>query len=315
MTARGEWRTDAADRVRCTTRVNKVSSRRTDRACRFRRVTRGDNVSSSSSFRTSAVAVLRRWSLASPRAAARPTAERRRRRCGRVVVERGMHRCAAEVHVDRRPSAGRCRTRASTTEAQNGQNAALQAVNGECALGRPIEIIHVRRQVRPERGNEVRPQAHDDGSLALFGSSGSYDDGTSAANLPGVITGGGSVFDLTDPRSFSISSPLTLVVGGSATAAAAGVNDALDGLHRHRRDAHVRRDLPAGRARSEREAGRACSSRPTRPTSRPVAAQIAEPQAERARADPHDADGAVLQRAGRRGHLAARHPDLHRGHA
>ena len=59
-----------------------------------------------------------------------------------------------------------------------------------------------------------------------FGSSGSFPDGTSAANLPGVLTGGGSVFDLTDPRSFSISSPLTLVVGGAATAAAAGVHDA-----------------------------------------------------------------------------------------
>src|SRR6476646_9916932 len=28
-----------------------------------------------------------------------------------------------------------------TTEAQNGLKAALQAVNGECSLGRPIEIV------------------------------------------------------------------------------------------------------------------------------------------------------------------------------
>ncbi len=62
---------------------------------------------------------------------------------------------------------------------------------------------------------------------ALFGSSGTFDGGTSAANLPGVLTAGGSVFDLTDPRSFPISSPLTLVVGGAATAAAAGVKEAL----------------------------------------------------------------------------------------
>jgi hypothetical protein len=72
----------------------------------------------------------------------------------------------------------------------------------------------------PNEATKCGRQAHDDGTLALFGSSGSFDGGTSAANLPGVLTGGGSVFDLTDPRSFSISSPLSLVVGGSATAAA-----------------------------------------------------------------------------------------------
>jgi len=114
-----------------------------------------------------------------------------------------------------------------TTEAQNGLKAALQAVNGECALGRPIEIVQCDDKGDPNEATKCGRQAHDDGSLALFGSSGSYPDGTSAANLPGVITGGGSVFDLTDPRSFSNSSPLTLVVGGAATAAAAGVHDAL----------------------------------------------------------------------------------------
>ncbi len=113
------------------------------------------------------------------------------------------------------------------TEAQNGQNAALRAVNSECALGRPIDLVVCDDKSDANEATKCGRQAHDDGSLALFGSSGTYPDGTSAANLPGILTGGGSVFDLTDPRSFSISSPLTLVVGGSATAAAAGVHDAL----------------------------------------------------------------------------------------
>jgi len=114
-----------------------------------------------------------------------------------------------------------------TTEAQNGLKAALLAVNSECALGRPIDVVQCDDKSDPNEATKCGRQAHDDGSIALFGSSGTFDGGTSAANLPGVLTGGGSVFDLTDPRSFSISSPLSLVVGGSATAAAAGVHDAL----------------------------------------------------------------------------------------
>ena len=113
------------------------------------------------------------------------------------------------------------------TEAKNAGDAALKAVNAECALGRPIVINICDDKGDPNEATKCGRAAHDDGSIALFGSSGSYDGGTSAANLPGVLTGGGSVFDLTDPRSFSISSPLTLVVGGSSTVAAAGKTDAL----------------------------------------------------------------------------------------
>ena len=113
------------------------------------------------------------------------------------------------------------------TEARNAGDAALKAVNAECALGRPIQITICDDKGDPNEATKCGRTAHDDGSVALFGSSGAYDGGTSAANLPGILTGGGSVFDLTDPRSFSLSSPLTLVVGGSSTVAAAGKKDAL----------------------------------------------------------------------------------------
>jgi ABC-type branched-subunit amino acid transport system substrate-binding protein len=113
------------------------------------------------------------------------------------------------------------------TEAQHGSEAALRAVNSECALGRPIQLTTCDDKSDPNEATKCGRQAHDDGSIALFGSSGTFDGGTSAANLPGVLTAGGSVFDLTDPRSFPISSPLTLVVGGAATANAAGIKDAL----------------------------------------------------------------------------------------
>jgi len=114
-----------------------------------------------------------------------------------------------------------------TNEAENGMQAALKAVNAECALGRPIDVKLCDDKSDPNEATKCGREAHDDGTVALFGSSGGFDGGTSAANLPGVLTGGGSVFDLTDPRSYPISAPLTLVVGGSSTAAAAGVHDAL----------------------------------------------------------------------------------------
>src|SRR5262245_14610144 len=113
------------------------------------------------------------------------------------------------------------------TEGQNGLQAALRAVNNECALGRPIQVDVCDDKMDPNEATKCGREAHDNGSLALFGSSGSFDGGTTAAALPGVLTAGGSVFDLTNAQSFPISSPLTLVVGGSATAAAANVKEGL----------------------------------------------------------------------------------------
>ncbi len=86
-----------------------------------------------------------------------------------------------------------------TTEAQNGTAAALKAVNNECALGRPIDIVVCDDKSDPNEATRCGREAHDNGSLALFGSSGAFDGGTSAAGLPGILTAGGSVFDLTDP--------------------------------------------------------------------------------------------------------------------
>jgi hypothetical protein len=71
----------------------------------------------------------------------------------------------------------------------------------------------------PNSAEQCGLEAKSNGSLALFGSSGTFTNGTDAAQLPGVMTAGGTVFDLTNPGSFSSSSGLTLVLGGAGVAA------------------------------------------------------------------------------------------------
>jgi Periplasmic binding protein len=113
------------------------------------------------------------------------------------------------------------------TEAKNGLDAALKAVNGACALGRPLDIVLCDEKNDPNESTRCGREAKDDGSIALFGSSGGFDGGSAAAGLPGVMTAGANVFDLTNAQSFPSSAALTLVVGGAATAAAAHITDAL----------------------------------------------------------------------------------------
>jgi ABC-type branched-subunit amino acid transport system substrate-binding protein len=114
-----------------------------------------------------------------------------------------------------------------TREGRNATIAAVNAVNAECALGRPIEIDLCDDKSDPNQAATCGREANSNGSLALFGSSGGFDTGTTAAKLPGVMTAGGTVFDLTDPRSFSSSSGLTLVVGSGSVATTLGVKDNL----------------------------------------------------------------------------------------
>jgi ABC-type branched-subunit amino acid transport system substrate-binding protein len=106
-----------------------------------------------------------------------------------------------------------------TTEAKNATAAALKAVNSQCVLGRPIVVTLCDDKSDPNAAEQCGLEAKSNGSLALFGSSGTFTNGTNAAQLPGVFTAGGTLFDLTNPRSFSSSSGLTLVLGGAGVAA------------------------------------------------------------------------------------------------
>jgi ABC-type branched-subunit amino acid transport system substrate-binding protein len=106
-----------------------------------------------------------------------------------------------------------------TTEGKDATAAALKAVNSQCVLGRPIAITQCDDKSDPNAAEQCGLEAKSNGSLALFGTSGTFTNGTNAAQLPGVFTAGGTLFDLTNPRSFSSSSGLTLVLGGSGVTA------------------------------------------------------------------------------------------------
>lgn len=106
-----------------------------------------------------------------------------------------------------------------STETKDATAAALKAVNSQCALGRPIAVDLCDDKSDPNAAEQCGLEAKRNGSLALFGSSGTFTNGTSAAQLPGIFTAGGTLFDLTNPNSFSSSSALTLVLGGAGVAA------------------------------------------------------------------------------------------------
>jgi hypothetical protein len=110
---------------------------------------------------------------------------------------------------------------------KDGLEVALKAVNGACQLGRPLEVDICDEKSSPNASTRCGREAGSNGSLALFGSTGTFEAGTTAANLPGILGGGASVFDLTNPRSFAAISALTLVVGGASASAAAGAKKAL----------------------------------------------------------------------------------------
>src|SRR3974390_1299138 len=105
-----------------------------------------------------------------------------------------------------------------TAEAKNATTAALKAVNSQCELGRPIALTSCDDKSDPNSAEQCGLEAKSNGSLALFGSSGTFSNGTNAAQLPGVFTAGGTIFDLTNPNSFSSNSGLTLVLGGAGVA-------------------------------------------------------------------------------------------------
>jgi hypothetical protein len=115
----------------------------------------------------------------------------------------------------------------SAAGTEDGTKVAVDAVNGTCQLGRPLQIDICDDKSSPNGATKCGREAASNGTLSLFGSSGSFDTGTTAANLPALMGAGASVYDLTNPRAFAAISALTLVVGGASASAAAGAKKAL----------------------------------------------------------------------------------------
>ena len=105
-----------------------------------------------------------------------------------------------------------------------GTDAAVAAVNRECSLGRPIEVVFCDDAADVNTNLACGREAATDGSLALLTTVGSFDDGATASGLPGIFLFGTSAFELTDPNAYSSISGISVGMAGITAAKAAGAD-------------------------------------------------------------------------------------------
>lgn len=103
----------------------------------------------------------------------------------------------------------------------------VRAINEECRLGRPLEVIVCDDRGDPNGSTECGRSAAEDGSLALIGSVGVFDTGAEAAGLPSVYTVGAGTFDHTNPSSYPFTSIVPQLFGAITTAQAAGAESTM----------------------------------------------------------------------------------------
>lgn len=108
-----------------------------------------------------------------------------------------------------------------------GTDAAVTAVNRECALGRPIEVAFCDDAGDVNTNLACGRQAAADGTLALLTTLGSFDDGATASGLPGIFLYGTSAFELTSPNAYSSISGISVGMAGITAAAARGADSFL----------------------------------------------------------------------------------------
>jgi len=100
---------------------------------------------------------------------------------------------------------------------RTGIDAAVAGVNRTCALGRPLQVTVCDDKADPNANLACGRKAGSDGSLAIIGSIGSFDDGVTASKLPAIFVNGTSPFELTNANAYSSVNGLAL--GISATSA------------------------------------------------------------------------------------------------
>jgi ABC-type branched-subunit amino acid transport system substrate-binding protein len=116
---------------------------------------------------------------------------------------------------------------AGAERARIGLDAALNAVNRECALGRPLEVEICDDAADVNRNLACGREAASNGSLAILSYVGSFDDGVAASGLPGIFLWGTSAFELTNANAYSSISGIIVGMGGVSAAQAAGATDFL----------------------------------------------------------------------------------------
>ena len=101
--------------------------------------------------------------------------------------------------------------------ARTGIDAAVDAINRNCALGRPLQVTICDDKADTNANLACGRKAASDGSLAILGAIGSFDGGVTASKLPAIFVNGTSPFELTNKNAYSSVNGLAL--GISATSA------------------------------------------------------------------------------------------------
>jgi branched-chain amino acid transport system substrate-binding protein len=112
-------------------------------------------------------------------------------------------------------------------EAQLGIDAAVHAVNGECALGRPIEVNPCDEKSDANESTACGREAAEDGTLAWIARTGLFSNGVDTAKLPGVYANGSSLWELTSPLALSSQSVISQLLACATFPIAAGLDDVL----------------------------------------------------------------------------------------
>jgi len=110
----------------------------------------------------------------------------------------------------------------ATQAFSDGVNAAVDGVNRTCALGRPLQVTICDDQDDVNANVACGRKAGSDGSLAILGSIGSFDDGVKASKLPAIFVNGTSPFELTSPNAYSSVNGLALGISAASALKARG---------------------------------------------------------------------------------------------
>jgi hypothetical protein len=108
-----------------------------------------------------------------------------------------------------------------------GTDAALHRINGECSLGRPIEVEYCDDRADVNGSLACGREAAEDGSLAVLSFIGSFDDGVTASGLPGIYLWGTSAYELTNENAYSSISGVTIGMSGVSAVKARGASEML----------------------------------------------------------------------------------------
>jgi branched-chain amino acid transport system substrate-binding protein len=105
---------------------------------------------------------------------------------------------------------------------RTGIEVGVDGVNRTCALGRPLEVTICDDKADANANLACGREAASDGSLAILGTIGSFDDGVTASKLPAIFVNGTSPFELTNENAYSSVNGIALGIAGTSAIKARG---------------------------------------------------------------------------------------------